>query len=159
MTSPEPFSFVHFLRDTAGRAVSTLVQVTAVALIATGAPYTGAKVWAALLVGALAAVLSVGTSLVSVPFPSLRPGVITPYLDLALRTAKTFVQAFFATIIAQNALDVAQVHWAAALAVAVPAAGTAFLKGLLGVMDRTTSGAGVTVKGLAAVPAPFAKGL
>lgn len=124
-----------FAVDALERAGATFVQTLVVVLFAAGVSVLGNPDWlAALLAGAIAAAVSVLTSLASVRLP-----VLAPLPELGMRVGKTFLQSFV------GALSVAgyiHVNWAGALAVALPVALLALVKGLTAMsVPGTASGA------------------
>jgi hypothetical protein len=88
---------------------------------ATGLP------WAlALATAAGAALLSLLTSAVTIPF-----GVLSYWADLTVRVVKAFAQSLLATVGTSEVVDVRSVPWTQALNVAVLMALLALVKGLL----------------------------
>ena len=125
-----------FLLDAAERAASTFIEVTVVMLFATGGDVLVHPDWLlAVYGGAVAAVVSVLTSLASIPVPPLGP-----WADLGFRVVKTFIQAFVAALVV-GVTDYTSVDWQGALAAALPAALLALLKGLAAMkIPRTGDG-------------------
>lgn len=131
-------TFKTFIVDAVERAASTFVQTLVVVLFAAGVSVIGNPEWlVALLAGAIAAAVSVLTSLASLPLPTL-----PPWPDLALRIAKTFLQSFVGALAVS---DYIHVNWAGALATALPVALLALVKGVAAMgVPGTAPGASLT---------------
>jgi hypothetical protein len=125
-----------FLLDAAERAAATFIEVAVVMLFATGGDLLVHPTWLlAVYGGGVAALVSVLTSLLSIPVPTL-----SPWLDLGFRVVKTFIQAFVAALVV-GATDYVNVDWQGALAAAFPVALLALLKGLAAMnVPRTGDG-------------------
>lgn len=138
----------HFLLDAAERAASTFVQTLVVVLFAAGVSVMGNPNWSvALLAGAIAAAVSVLTSLASLPLPAL-----PAWPDLALRVVKTFLQSFVGALAVSSYIHV---NWAGALATALPVALLALVKGVTAMsVPGTVPGASLAPAPKPAAPAP-----
>lgn len=139
-----PTWFYSYVLDPVERAASTFVQQFVVVLLA------GESV--SLLVGqswllaadsaAFAAVISLLTSIVTFMVPPL------PVLaDLALRVVKTFAQSLLGTL-AASVVNPSVVHapWEGALAIAIPVALAALLKGLASIAAPWSDGASLLAR-------------
>lgn len=133
-------SWVHtYLLDPLERAVSTFVQQFVVILsVSSGATLLITQNWLmAADTAGFAAILSLLTSLLTFGIPKLPPA-----WDLLLRVLKTFGQSLFGSLAASVvAPSVVHAPWLGALAIAVPVALTAFLKGLAALAVPQTEGA------------------
>ena len=137
-----------FWKDALEKSISTFAETLAVMLFSTKAPVISDPPWKAAVIAALiAAAISILTTLASAPFPP----VTNKWLDLLIRTVKTFIQAFVAALLVT---DYVTVNWQGAAAVAFPVAGLAFLKGLIALnVPGTEPGAGLVPTPAAPAPA------
>lgn len=134
--------------DIAERVVSTFLQAFIAALLSTSAGGIEARVdWLnALLIGLFAALVALVTSLL-VLLRSVRKKFSTyPLLDLAYRAVLTFVQTFSGLLLAAGAASALTFDYDTALKTSVIAAGTALLKGLVGINAEDTAGASTLVQ-------------
>jgi uncharacterized membrane protein AbrB (regulator of aidB expression) len=139
-----------YVLDSLERAGSTFVQQFVVLLLATGsAGLISHQDWATAADAALfAAILSLITSVLTFTVPALPPA-----LDLSWRVVKTFGQSFFGVLAGdQFTHSVIHADWKAALAVAVPVAMTALLKGLAAFAAPWSVGASLLPTGPAGAP-------
>lgn len=144
-----PYERSYFL-DPAERAGSTFIQHFTVVLLATGsAGFIDHQSWLlAADTAGFAAIISLLTSLITFGVPKLNPE-----LDLALRVVKTFAQSFLGVLAASAMPQQSVVHanWSAALAVAIPTAIAAGLKGLAALPLSWSDGASLLPNGNAPV--------
>lgn len=135
-----------YVLDPLERASRTFVQQFVVILLATGS--AGLLVHQNWLIAAdsaaFAAVVSILTSV-----GTFWVTAQTPSVDLVLRVAKTFLQSFLGTLVAQNVLSVEHADWKGAVAVAIPVALTALLTGLAAMGVPGTIGASLVPAGMA----------
>jgi hypothetical protein len=133
-----------YVLDPAERAASTFVQQFAVILLATGsAGLIHYQQWgAAADTAGFAALISIGTSLLTFPVPKLNAGA-----DLVLRVLKTGGQSFVGVLVAAQVTSVVHANWKDALATAVPVALTALLKGLASLAAPWSEGASLLPTG------------
>lgn len=119
--------FVKYVLDPVERAGSTFVQTFVILLIGTGSvAVIGFQEWGhAANYAGFAALISIGTSVLTFSFPEFNP-----LADLVFRTIKTGFQSFMGVLIGGAVLSVTGADWKQALAVAIPVAVTALLKGL-----------------------------
>jgi Putative lactococcus lactis phage r1t holin len=136
-----------FWKDAGEKAISTFAQMLVVMLFSTKAPVISDPPWKAAVIAALiAGGISVLTSLASAPFPEAS----NKWVDLLVRTVKTFLQSFVAALLVT---DYVNVNWQGAAAVALPVALLSLLKGLIAFgVPGTVPGAGLVPA--TAEPAP-----
>ena len=139
MTPPTPPSK---LVDIAERVVSTFLQAFMAALLATSSGGVNSHVdWLnAFMIGLFAALVSVVTSLLTA-LQSLQKYFVKPYVDLVYRTVITFGQTLLGLLVAAGAVSALTFDWDTALKASLIAAGTALVKGLIGVNSKATVGA------------------
>jgi hypothetical protein len=104
-----------WLVDTAERAGKTIAQVFAATLLTLGVALQWTNFWHALDVALLAGVVSVITSVVSIPISKQ----LTPVVQVLLRALLTFGQSALAYVAANTFLDLTSVRWLAMFQVAL----------------------------------------
>lgn len=128
----------NYVVDPLERAGSTFLQqfVVFLSVSATGTILLSQNWLGAVDSAGFAAAISLATSVLTFYIPKL------PALpDLILRVAKTFLQSYVGVLLASNVVSVIHTDWKGALAIAVPVAMTALLKGLVSLALPFTDGA------------------
>jgi hypothetical protein len=133
-------TFVKYVLDPLERAGSTFVQQFVVIIVGTGSvAVVGFQAWGhAANYSGFAALISIGTSILTFSFPEFNP-----LADLAFRVIKTAFQSFMGVLIGGAVLSVTGADWKGALAVAIPVAVAALLKGLAALAVPQLRGASV----------------
>jgi len=129
------------------RVISTFLQAFIAALLSTSAGGEQSKVdwFNASMIGLFAAGVAVVTSLLTL-IKSAQKYFNRPYIDLAYRAVVTFVQTFLGSLVAAGAVSALTFDWDTALKASLIAAGTALVKGLIGVNALSTVGASTLAK-------------
>lgn len=112
-----------WLKDAGERAAKTTVQALAVTLLALGVALRWTVFWHALDIALLAGVVSLVTSVVSIPVSKQ----LSPALLVSLRALLTFGQSALAFLAANTFLDLTSVPWLQVLQVSLMAAVTSVL--------------------------------
>jgi len=112
-----------FLVDAAERAGKTVVQVFASTLITLGVALNWTQWWHALDIALLAGVVSLITSLITIPLSQS----LNPALQTLLRAAFTFGQAALAYLAANTFVGIVDVPWLKVLQVVLIATVTSVL--------------------------------
>lgn len=112
-----------WLRDAGERAGKTVTQSFATTLLALGVALNWTTFWHALDIALLAGVVSVLTSLVSIPISKQ----LTPALQVLFRALLTFGQTALAFLAANTFVDIVNVPWLQVLQVSLVAAVTSVL--------------------------------
>ncbi len=140
-----------FGRDLAERVATTFLQAflaTLLAGAATAVGPSGAVVrvgwFDAAMVGLLAAAVALFTTLAA--WMAQSGPIANPYFDLGYRGVLTFVQTLLGYLVAAGSISALAFDWDAALLASLVAAGTALLKGLIGLNNRDTVGASSLVR-------------
>lgn len=112
-----------WLRDAGERAGKTIVQSFATTLLALGVALNWTSFWHALDIALLAGVVSVLTSLVSIPISKQ----LTPALQVLFRALLTFGQTALAFLAANTFVNIVDVPWLQVFQVSLVAAVTSVL--------------------------------
>lgn len=112
-----------WLLGTAERAGKSVVQVTATTLLALGVALHWASFWHALDIGLLAGVVSVLTSVASIPLSAN----LKPAYQVGVRAVLTFTQSALAFLSANTFLNLTDTPWLQVFQVSLIAAVTSVL--------------------------------
>lgn len=112
-----------WLRDAGERAGKTITQSLATTLLALGVALHWADFWHALDIALLAGVVSVLTSVVSIPISKQ----LTPALQVLFRAVLTFGQSALAFLAANTFVNIVDVPWLQVFQVSAVAAVTSVL--------------------------------
>jgi hypothetical protein len=135
-------TLVKWLIDPAERAGKTFVQQFTVVLMA--ASTAGIMIQQNWLKAADSALFAAAISLLSTYILILAGlGMLSPYLDLIVRCAKTFLASFVGALTASDLTSAVQTDWKGALAVAVPVTVLALIMGIAALANPATIGAGL----------------
>lgn len=136
------------LVDLAERVGSTFAQVFLAVVLAVAGTHVD---WGnAAAIAAFAAITALLTTLLS--WGLLNRVIHNAYLDLVYRSALTFGQTLAGLLVAAGAISALEFGWTAALKTALIAAGTALLKGLIGMHAPATLGAATFVQNSSSTP-------
>ena len=132
----KPSALRVFLIDLGERTGATFGQAFLSVVIVAG----GKVVWIdAVFTGLFAAAITVLST--GVQWLISHKPISNAYIDLGYRTGLTFGQTLLGAMAAAGTVSALAFHWTAALSAAAVAAGTALLKGLIGLNSIKTLGA------------------